>query len=730
MKLLSGIKSFFSKGSQLEEKSNLNQNANPKNLMTTEFPLSGPARYRMPSIENCYIPSAFQAESGEKLGSSNLMNENAHKEEIAAFPSIPTLVRIPSSRGDHLLGSNYSPENVRVSPGQNSSPLRRRRTALTQFSHPHLFAVQSPIHEPTNRQQIPSSPFIEEPVSAYLKSRKLSTIGSNTLKIQQASQQGIFVEPQTPRVHATSPINRRQSSPRMVLTVRESTQQSHVAGLGASESNTLYIKDTLKDIQKQKAKSMIVQKLVLDRLGIKLPTPENRSPGALISMVQNLGEYGLKLERMALEIEKRYEAMFTDLDYFIDSLKEFIVQQLDEHKYELLERLVAEKTQNKDNFDKLETQLFDLSAKQKQIIEGGYHPQVKHKLAAFRQFFDFSDEFAEEFYGMISSKMLTFNVANVQEQLSKQLGSVIFDGIKAPKAFPTELIRFFEQLQMKLPTMTPTEIDAGSVIYNKTNFPYSLRISPVEIVKFSQPFGSQSEAGDSRRFSLLSWVDNRTLLIGTRESYQLCSFTRTFESCAEDQDVSQIPYGIQLDTKHRSNPFPPEFSVESLVNLVIEKTRYIIVGGNNSVSSSSLQQVLQITKLSQYSANDDIPTFTSTQDFDLKQNPKVKPGKITKILQYKNTHLGVVCVSTGQLVVVNFLKQSVIHIIKSHAGSLIFYSGNVTSATWMDNFHYLATCSGSFNKKHDNSISVYRVFFLENELIVKKFHTINNIHGK
>ena len=580
--MLSGIKSFFSKGSQAQDKATLEQNLNPQNLMTTELPISGPHRYRMPSIENCHIPSAFQAESGEKLGSSNLVNEHAQREEIAAFPSIPTLVRIPSSRGDNLIGSNLSPQNVKVSPGQNTSPLRRRRTALTQLSHPYLFAVQSPHPDLVGRQPIPGSPFLDEPVSAYMKSRKLSTVASNVVKPQTATPQGAYHEPQTPR-NPVSPMHRRQSSPRMMLTVRESTQQSNAPGFSPVEHGTQYIKDALKDIQRQKTKSLLVQKLVLDRLGIKLPTVDNRSQGDLISLVQNLGEYGLKLERMALEIEKRYEAMFTDLDYFIDSLKEFVVQLLDDHKQELLERLVAEKIQNKDNFDKLENQLFDLASKQRQIQEGGYHPQVKHKLAAFRNFFDFSDEFAEEFYGMVSSKMLNFNVASVQDQLSKQLGSVIFDGIKAPKAFPTELMRFFEQLQMKIPSMTPSEIDAGSVIYNKANFPYSLRISPAEIIKFSQPFGSQSEAGDSRRFSVLSWVDNKSLLIGTRDSYQLCSLTRTFEGLAEDQDASHLVYGIHLDTKHRSNPFSAEFSVETLVNLMVEKTRYVIVGGKNSV---------------------------------------------------------------------------------------------------------------------------------------------------
>jgi hypothetical protein len=62
------------------------------------------------------------------------------------------------------------------------------------------------------------------------------------------------------------------------------------------------------------------------------------------------------------------------------------------------------------------------------------------------------------------------------------------------------------------------------------------------------------------------------------------------------------------------------------------------------------------------------PAFSPPSVLDLKQHPKVKPGKVTKILQYKNTHLGIVCLSTGQVVVVNFVKQTVLSLIKSHAG--------------------------------------------------------------
>src|SRR3990167_2131077 len=200
MKVFSGIKALFGKNPKpTEPRGTDNPNLQSQHMMTTEVPILSPHRYRMPSIENCHIPSAFQAESGEKLGSSNLAIEENIYEEMAVIPSVPTLVRIPSTRGEHLLGTNISPNPIKASPGSNSSPLRRRRTALTQLSHPYLFAIHSPHMDADHRPQLPSSPFIEEPVSAYLKSRKLSSL----------------YPPQTPRpqLEAPTPRTPRQSSP-------------------------------------------------------------------------------------------------------------------------------------------------------------------------------------------------------------------------------------------------------------------------------------------------------------------------------------------------------------------------------------------------------------------------------------------------------------------------------------------------------------------------------------
>lgn len=48
----------------------------------------------------------------------------------------------------------------------------------------------------------------------------------------------------------------------------------------------------------------------------------------------------------------------------------------------------------------------------------------------------------------------------------------------------------------------------------------------------------------------------------------------------------------------------------------------------------------------------------------------------------------------------------------------------------MKNFEYFATASGSFSGNQDNSIHIYKVYQVMNELFVRKFHSLVNAHSK
>ena len=64
---------------------------------------------------------------------------------------------------------------------------------------------------------------------------------------------------------------------------------------------------------------------------------------------------------------------------------------------------------------------------------------------AFKKLFKFSNEFPQEFFGMITSKVANVDLRIIKEESSKALLASLSQILSAPKAFPSELMRFFEQ---------------------------------------------------------------------------------------------------------------------------------------------------------------------------------------------------------------------------------------------------------------------------------------------
>ena len=57
------------------------------------------------------------------------------------------------------------------------------------------------------------------------------------------------------------------------------------------------------------------------------------------------------------------------------------------------------------------------------------------------------------------------------------------------------------------------------------------------------------------------------------------------------------------------------------------------------------------------------------------------------------------------------------------------HRGNISSATFINDFEYFATASGSFSRNHDNSIIISRCS-LAQDLFLKKSFAISSAHGK
>jgi len=57
------------------------------------------------------------------------------------------------------------------------------------------------------------------------------------------------------------------------------------------------------------------------------------------------------------------------------------------------------------------------------------------------------------------------------------------------------------------------------------------------------------------------------------------------------------------------------------------------------------------------------------------------------------------------------------------------HRGNISSSTFVNDYQYFVTASGSFSRNQDNNIIVSKCF-LAQDLFLKNIHTFSNAHGK
>lgn len=123
------------------------------------------------------------------------------------------------------------------------------------------------------------------------------------------------------------------------------------------------------------------------------------------------------------------------------------------------------------------------------------------------------------------------------------------------------------------------------------------------------------------------------------------------------------------------------------------------------------------------------PEFVNVKELNpinLKKNsPHLVKQKVNVIVQFKQSHLVVACLSYGYIMVIDLSSN------KLEAGPAIkAHKGNITSACFANDFECFITASGSFSKNHDNSIIVWKISLANHELYFKKMNPFSSAHGK
>ena len=159
-----------------------------------------------------------------------------------------------------------------------------------------------------------------------------------------------------------------------------------------------------------------------------------------------LGSLGLDLEELSVGIERRYEEMLVILKSNIETIRSYFIERLDFVQKEFNEKIMNEKHQNLSNMKELEENLRRCMEARARKEEQGLmsHDDTEKNLFAFQQMFKFMKEFNEESHGLILSKPIDLDLEFLKKELSKNFVDKYLNRLtEPPKAFPTELFRFF-----------------------------------------------------------------------------------------------------------------------------------------------------------------------------------------------------------------------------------------------------------------------------------------------
>lgn len=111
------------------------------------------------------------------------------------------------------------------------------------------------------------------------------------------------------------------------------------------------------------------------------------------------------------------------------------------------------------------------------------------------------------------------------------------------------------------------------------------------------------------------------------------------------------------------------------------------------------------------------------QEIDISSFFDLVKQKVTTITPFSNLQFLPCTTSYGYLVVLDTFLLHPVYCQKVH-------KGNITASCFVDANKYFVTASGSFSQNHDNTINVYMVCTIANEVFFKKMHSFKNAHGK
>ena len=562
MKLIASVKNAYL---QLKSKFDKTPSESPRKL-------SGSSPERGPVNANLIAPPPDQFRKDTKT-ILNEFNESPTKNNTSAPKAAEDPFIIKDKKSPTLVVTNKQSLDI----GTPKTPLRYRRSAATQILG-YLGEKPKDPNELKNR-------------SSYKKQPTKERI------IRSGSKERSWVP--TPDTRP-NPSQEQESAQLALIKQTPSKQQMYKA--------------RILEIEREKAKLENKMKSVLDKIGLKIPAQTTQEVNARINRLTELKENGLNIQKISLELEVRYENMLGVAYRMMQELKNSLSVIFDDNFKEIATSISNEMSQNRANFEALEFKLYE--ARQTAHENQTKRPDSSFPLEAFKQFFTFEQEFAEEFYGSIASRIQPMDIKVIQSEMSKYFSYRFNQSIVAPKSFATELIRFFENMQARHFLFDTINPEYGTAIVSNGPYPHALNLSKSERSYYlplgkTQPQISKSRHGGAedlkaeeqrtRRYSIQHWLDNKMLLVANQHFFRIYStledgeigYSKENSEDHEDKDRKSHQDDFEADHPHPAatlvfeSPLYDDFFIHSVCSTFVDRKSQILLGGKNSVSNLS-----------------------------------------------------------------------------------------------------------------------------------------------
>lgn len=345
------------------------------------------------------------------------------------------------------------------------------------------------------------------------------------------------------------------------------------------EEMELLIKKEIIKLMKEKSQIISKQNSALKSVSLKVPAADCSEER--IKKLSKMGDLGLRLVEINLGLERRYESIFTSFDSIVTELQSYLDRFLNTQKKELFSALVVEENQNRSNFQVLENKLYEIFQK------GGERFDINEKtFSAFTEMLAFTREFRDDFYSLISSRLAPISLKDLKNDFSKNLLAKFSSLTVAPKAFPSELLRFFEQKKYFSSQIDERTLCHGTKVVIEDEFPEGMNIDRCLYQIPLHLMHNVRDRENPRTFSLLGWLDKSSLIVASNCQIKifgmnLGSMTHTKRELRRLTQESQLQYDS-------GRVFEDKYQIQCMESIKYEGHSYLLLGCNHSVDFSEL----------------------------------------------------------------------------------------------------------------------------------------------